>query len=436
MATATISPPASETTSGHDPDAPITPNPDEPISTSTGQSEGGDQPKGDGDEKSDTTPVGSTKTKSAQTSLYEDLDKLVEGQPEPDKKGGEPDKKPDTKTGTTEGKPEGQPPDDGKGGKKGKVNPWAENKQLKEQLHSLQSELEKKSTALTEQEKQQFTTQIEQLTTQLKEAQNELRFANYAKSQEFKEKFIQPYEKAWQQALTDFDGLSIPDKKAAGGERPMNQNDLMEIVNEPSLGRAREIAEDKFGSFADDVMSHRKEIRRLFQAQKDALDKARSEGEQREQQQTQTQQTFNSNLEKAVRKTWDEAQASSKADERFGQYFRPDEQDKEFSDRLDRGYKFTHEALGIDVKDPRLTPEQRDEAVRRLVAVFNRSAAFSGLIHKLTSARNRITELETELNGIKESAPGFSGGPKGKQTEAQVKGLAGILGEMDKLASQ
>lgn len=435
MATATISPPNSVTPSGREPDAPITPNPDEPTGTPTGQPEGDGQPKGEPDAKPDTTPVGSPKTKSAETSLYEDLESLA-APAKPDDKTGKPDKaagKPGTPPAS---KTTDEPPDDGKGGKKGKVNPWAENRQLKEQLHTLQTELEKKSTALTEQEKQQFTNQVEQLTTQLKEAQNELRFANYAKSQEFKEKFIQPYEQAWQQALADFNGLNIPDKKAPGGERPMTQHDLMEIVNEPSLGRAREIAEDKFGSFADDVMSHRKEIRRLFQAQKDALDKARTEGEQRELQQTKTAQTFNENLEKTVRKTWDEANAASKADERFGQYFRPDEQDKEFSDRLERGYKFTHEALATDVKNPNLTPEQRDEAVRRLVAVFNRSAAFSAMVHREQKWKTLYEETKQKLDEIMESAPGFSGAPKGKKVDAQAGGLQGVLNEMDKLANR
>ena len=300
-------------------------------------------------------------------------------------------------------------------GDKKKVSPW----KLVDQYKTRVSELEKavadaKTTGLAETEKKTLTERLTQAETRLKEYEDELRFTNYSKSQEFKEKYQQPYEEAWKKWMGELGELTVP--TADGQERPLSPQDLLELVNLP-LQKAREQANQIFGDFADDVMGARKEIRSLFEAQNKALEEARKSGAERDQKRTQEMQTQQELMRKQITELWTKINEEVVKDERFGHYFRPIEGDTEGNDRLQKGFALADKAFSVNSFDPRLTPEQRAEIVQIHAAVRNRCASFGRLTYQNQKLQAEMKALQEELAKFKGAQPGAGEGTKTSESE-------------------
>ncbi len=304
---------------------------------------------------------------------------------------------------------------EGKPADKAKVKPW----KLVEEWKSKYAEVEKQllETKKLIPDEVGRKTEIERLTSAEKRAQEleqEIRYVNYSKSQEFQEKYQKPYEEAWTRAMTEMSELEVVDPESGAG-RKVSPSDLLELVNAPLI-KAKQAAVEKFGDFADEVMAHRKEVRRLFQEQSDALKRVRAEGSEREKTIQSQTQTILTELQTFAKSAWEKAQEASLADPENGAFFKPVEGDEERNNLLQKGYEFVDTSTQENPMDPRLTPDQRATIVKKHVAVRNRAAAYGVIKHEFKKLAAKHAAAMKKLQQYESSTPTTQGGAR---TQAQ-----------------
>lgn len=297
---------------------------------------------------------------------------------------------------------------------KKKVSPWKLVDEFKSRAAQLEQQLAEAKKSLPDpKEREEMTTKLTAAEKRLQELEEEIRFTNYKKSREYQEKYEKPYEDAWKRAMGDLSELVIDD----GGEgRQMSPEDMLELVRLP-LQKARERAKELFGDFADDVMAHRKEIKRLADDQSRALEEARKNGEAREKERQQKLRELHQNFQKTVGEMWKQSNETMAKDEKTGRFLRPVEGDEEGNKRLARGFELADKAFSVSPLDPKLTAEERASVVKLHSAIRNRAAAAGRLIlwnEKLTA---QVESLKAELAKYQSAEPGLG---EGKKTEAPV----------------
>ncbi len=316
------------------------------------------------------------------------------------------------------------------GGEK-KPSPWkivdtvrAENAELKRQL------AERKE--VPEQERTEFQTRLTKAETRAKELEDEIRFINYRKSEEFQKQYQEPYERAFRLAMSELGELTV---KTPEGDRSFSDRDFLELVNLP-LAKAREVAEEVFGSFANDIMNHRKSVKALWESQAAALNEAKEKGEQREKDRIEQHGRLVGQLQKDVTDEWKSVNESVLKDETYGKHFGPIEGDKDGNDRLAKGFELVDRAWSENPMDPRLTPEQRREVIRRHTAVRNRAASWGRLRYQNDQLAKQVKELEDRLKAYQSSTPTTGGDTPASQGGQETSAKASVFGALRKLAKQ
>lgn len=380
------------------------------------------------------TPSAPPKPGSAKDRVFSDLQKLASKGPAP-----APDPKakaapaPTDPPATPEGDDPPAAPADDKGtpppDPKKKANPWDLYNKSKETVKTLEARLAELESKVMKPEQQK---EWEQKTARLKELEEEIRYTNYQKSSEFQEKYQKPYDAAWKRAVGDLGELTVPDGQ--GGERPMQANDLLELVNLP-LQEARKIAVEKFGDFANDAMQHRKEIRRLFDEQAAALDTVRKEGEAREKTRMEQYQQQIKTMTKEVQETWNAANEAAKTDEKYGRYFKPVEGDADWNQRLAKGTELTDRAFS---ENPTMAKDadERRAIVQRHAAVRNRAAAFGALVHLTTKLEGQVAALNEKLKRYEGAEPPAGGSAPAKEGQKPTSAWGRLQADLEKYATK
>lgn len=285
-----------------------------------------------------------------------------------------------------------------------KASPWKLVDEYKNKVIALERQIAERK-AVPEEELKSLQERATKHEARNKELEDEIRFVNYRKSNEFKEKFEEPYHRAWKAALQELGELTV---ETADGRRAVNENDILELVNLP-LEKAREIADDVFGKFSNDVMAHRKQLRQLWEAQSAALDDVRKNGEARDKERMEKMQSSMKQINSFVAETWNAVNDTVLKDETFGQYFTPREGDEEGNNKLKKGYDLVDQGWKENPMAPNLTPEERKQIIKRHAAIRNRAAAFSRLVHDNRGLSKRVSELEAKLKEYNGSAPSPGG---------------------------
>lgn len=247
---------------------------------------------------------------------------------------------------------------------------------------------------------------IEVKDKRITELEDEIRFVNYQKHPEFVEKFQKPYEKAWKDALYDLKGLKVPTQD--GATREINAQDLQYLAGlDPD--QSRDFIKQHFPEDAAEVRAHVKEIKRLADAHLEALEEARKNGGEHEKKRREEWQGKVTALqtENATIYTKLHAEALEKHE-----FLKPVDGDVERNEKLTKGTTFVKEALKQNANDPRLTPDQRTEIIRKHVAVENRAIAYSVLKHENAKLKAQLAEREKALAEYEESEPGAGEGER------------------------
>ncbi len=309
--------------------------------------------------------------------------------------------------------PDGKPiavdpaaPKDGK-----RPSPWKMVEEYKGKLSKAEAELvELRKGGVPEEAKKSFEDRITKAETRAQELEKYLHYVDYSQTDEFKTKYVEPYNKAWNTAMSEIKELTVNDA-ATGGERPVVANDMLQLVNAP-LARARQLAVEMFGEFADDAMAHRKEIRSLFDAQNTALEDAKKNGQERLKQAQEDQSRLRTQLTESIKQDWEAENKTIQNHEKYGTYFKPREGDDQWNNGLEKGFALVDKAFSENPADPKLTPEQRKEVIRRHAAVRNRAAAWGPMRVKMEALAAQVKALTEELGQYKELEPGAGGDRK------------------------
>lgn len=377
---------------------------------------------------------------SAKDKMFKELRQKYGGEPaEPEKK-----KEPDEEEASPasgdrpadDSKPEGEVKegaDKPASADKKKVSPWKlvdEHKAARAKVEQELAEIKKTVGDPAALKKQ--VEAIQSIQKRNEELEQEIKYVNYSKSKEFQEKYQQPYEESWKKWMGELGELTVTDD-ATGAERPLQPQDLLELVNMP-LQKARAKAVDVYGAFADDVMGARKELRGLFESQQKALDDAKktSDGYQ-----ARLQQEFGQRREaltKEVGEVWNKANEFVVKDEKIGKFFKPVEGDEEGNKRLADGFAIADKAFAVNPFDPRLNPQQRKEIVELHAAVRNRAAAFGRLSLQNQRLEKQLATIKAELNKFKEAEPPAAGGQDTPHTPGHSSARDEVMAGLRKYA--
>lgn len=294
---------------------------------------------------------------------------------------------------------------------KGKANPWKLVDEFKKRSATLETELaELKKQLVPEQDRKTFEERVTKTEARNKELEDEIRFVNYAKSREYHEQYHVPYEQAFNRAMSDLKEIQVVDVQT-NQMRPAKPEDFIAVLNSP-LGQARQIANQVFGDFADDIMAHRKEVRGLFDKQQAALKDAKENGAKRETERASQTKAEADRLGSEIKSVWDNEHKALLASP-HGQHFMPREGDAEWNDALQKGFALVDQAFSEDPRRPGLSPQQRTEIIQRHAAIRNRAAGWGAVNVKNKKLEARVAELEAELKGYKETSPTPGGGVDG-----------------------
>lgn len=333
----------------------------------------------------------------------------------------------------SESKPDAKPDTKPVEGEKKKPNPWRladEWKKKAEQAIRERDEMRKNPP--TDPEKTALADKIATQEKREKELVDELKFYNYEKhDDEFKKLYDEPYKAQWVAAVEEIS--QFPVSLADGTTRAGNQEDLLRLVNLPPV-EARELAEQMFGKYANDVLRERKLVKEKFDARTRQLDAARKGlGEVQKQKQAQLE-TSQKQLKETVDKVWESSKKLATEHQTYGEYFKPIEGDQEGNLRLAKGYELVERAFAEDAADPTLTPDKRADIIKRHAIVYHRAAAFGRVLSKFKAEQAKVSKLEKELAAFKSSEPGEGEGRVANGKPAPVTGLAGAWADLERRA--
>lgn len=257
------------------------------------------------------------------------------------------------------------------------------------------------------------------LRKRLEEVETELRYVDYTKSAEFKEKFEKPYQDAYDDAVEEVKELrvNLPD----GNTRAATAQDFQRILQADQQD-VRALATELFGDAAQDVLSARRRLIELNRTANRESKRYREQAAEREKQRTLKAAEEKEGMERMWKK--------SVADvaEKYPQFFGKIEGDEEYNKTLETGYANVDRA-----HDPKIP---MDEKIARMAVLRHKAAAFGAQVLALKRAKERISELEGVVAEYEKSAPGAGkgGGEDSRAPHDMGNGYASAESELDELA--
>ncbi len=315
-----------------------------------------------------------------------------------------------------------------------KPNPWRLADEWKKKAQEAEKRVEELKSA-SPVEHPEFKTLKETLAQKEKrekELVDELRYFNFEKHDpDFKANFDAPYKAAWIAAVEEISQFPVTTEE---GTRAANADDLLRLVNLPPV-QARELAEELFGKYADDVLMERKRVREKFDARARALDQAKRGLGETQAAKQKAQETAQREHSEQIAKLWESSKKFAVDHPQYGEYFKPREGDQEGNLRLSKGFELVERAMNEDPNDPNLTPQQRADIIKRHAFVFHRAAGFGRVVSENKALKAKLAAIEKELGDFKASEPGEGRGTKSRDGQsAPASGLEGAFAELDRRA--
>lgn len=332
---------------------------------------------------------------------------------------GDPGISPEDNSGISqEGEPATAPvdPKTGKPVEKKKVNPWNLLKEREATLAQKEKEIADVKKLLIDPEVRK--TEAEKwaaIEKRNQELEDHIKFVEYSKSKEYQEKYEKPYEDGWARVMSELKDVSISDPQS-GDDRLVSPNDILQLVNMP-LNKATELAKEIYGDMYPTILGFRSELRNLFQAKSQALEKARTEGAAKMKADAEMSSTKHAELQKFVSTEFQEAHKQVTEDPVVANYFKPVDGNDEINQSLEKGFKFFDDVMSKNPFDPNLSEEDRKKVVKMHAAVRARAAGFGRIRKELEAERAAHEETKKKLKEFESSEPDTSSGGGGSGPE-------------------
>lgn len=251
---------------------------------------------------------------------------------------------------------------------------------------------------------------IEEHKKRVAEYETELKFTQYEKSAEYKEKYQKPFETAYLAGRSKAAALKVVERKGDDGEvlqqtRKGTAEDFDALMSISDDDVAAEKAVELWGNKAPLILYHREEANKLNGQATTAIKEYREKGAEREKQMREQQEKWSKDATSMIDR---EMQA---AIEKYPRFFKPDDADPKGNELLERGKHILDRVLKggapLSDGDKQWTNEEYSRAVAQ---VRNGAIAFPRVAHRLSLANKEIKELKAKLAEFETSEPGSGDG--------------------------
>ena len=264
------------------------------------------------------------------------------------------------------------------------------------------SELERARSEGTRKEVEEATkslkAEMDSIRKNAEELDTEVRYLNYTRSGEYKQKYETPLREAWQTALGDIDGIRVTD--ADGTERDASHHDIMAILNVP-VAKAAIIAQETFGPAAPEIMAHRRRLLELTQARDKSISEWKEKGAQRE-------------VERSKQVEGRQSRSRELFESQFSDYekshphlFGREDGDDDGNKLLDESDRLIRIALKGEGVDADMGYEDKVDLITKAQAqVALRARAYGRERLRVIRLQQKVAELEKKVGKVRSSEPG------------------------------
>lgn len=284
-----------------------------------------------------------------------------------------------------------------------------ERDELASKLKALETAREEGTRAEIKKATEAYEKKVSELEAKYTEVETRLKFTDYTRSSEYKEKFEKPLESAWREAISDISGATI--ELEDGTERQASVQDIQSMLHMPAIAAARR-ANELFGAAAPAVLQHRNAILSLTRARESAIKEYQEKGAEREREmQTNSERqreriygVFNETI-----KHYETADASL--------YGRPeDPEEQKYWDKGDRLIALAVKRQGLDESLPE--DEQSAILTKAQATVAARARAFGPLIARMHKLEAEVESLRGKQAKLVKSEPGNGSDRKAEARES------------------
>ena len=264
------------------------------------------------------------------------------------------------------------------------------------------SELERARSEGTRKEVEEATkslkAEMDSIRKNAEELDTEVRYLNYTRSAEYKQKYETPLREAWQTALGDIDGLRVTD--ADGTEREANHHDIMAVLNVP-VAKAAIIAQETFGPAAPEMMHHRRRLLELTQARDKSIAEWKEKGAQREVERSKQVEGRQSRSRELFESQFSDYEKS------HPQLFGREDGDDDGNKLLDESDRLIRIALKGEGVDADMGYEDKVDLITKAQAqVALRARAYGRERLRVIRLQQKVAELEKKVGKVRSSEPG------------------------------
>jgi BMFP domain-containing protein YqiC len=264
------------------------------------------------------------------------------------------------------------------------------------------SELERAKSEGTRKEVEEATkslkSEMDTIRKNAEELDTEVRYLNYTRSGEYKQKYETPLREAWQTALGDIDGIRVTD--ADGTERDASHHDIMAILNVP-VAKAAIIAQEMFGAAAPEIMTHRRRLLELTQSRDKSIAEWKEKGSQREVERSKQVEGRQSRSRELFESQFSDYEKS------HPQLFGREEGDDDGNKLLDESDRLIRIALKGEGVDADMGYEDKVDLITKAQAqVALRARAYGRERLRVIRLQQKVAELEKKVGKVRSSEPG------------------------------
>jgi len=264
------------------------------------------------------------------------------------------------------------------------------------------SELERARSEGTRKEVEEATkslkAEMDSIRKNAEELDTEVRYLNYTRSGEYKQKYETPLREAWQTALGDIDGIRVTD--ADGTERDASHHDIMAILNVP-VAKAAIIAQETFGPAAPEIMAHRRRLLELTQARDKSIAEWKEKGAQREVERSKQVEGRQSRSRELFESQFSDYEKS------HPQLFGREDGDDDGNKLLDESDRLIRIALKGEGVDADMGYEDKVDLITKAQAqVALRARAYGRERLRVIRLQQKVAELEKKVGKVRSSEPG------------------------------
>jgi hypothetical protein len=264
------------------------------------------------------------------------------------------------------------------------------------------SELERARSEGTRKEVEEATkslkSEMDSIRKNAEELDTEVRYLNYTRSGEYKQKYETPLREAWQTALGDIDGIRVTD--ADGTERDASHHDIMAILNVP-VAKAAIIAQETFGPAAPEIMAHRRRLLELTQARDKSIAEWKEKGAQREVERSKQVEGRQSRSRELFESQFSDYEKS------HPQLFGREDGDDDGNKLLDESDRLIRIALKGEGVDADMGYEDKVDLITKAQAqVALRARAYGRERLRVIRLQQKVAELEKKVGKVRSSEPG------------------------------